>query len=441
MENVTDSSLIEPARYNIRPILVAVAVLVGVLACAAGFIHVWLSHWTYPEPVGMAVPSDVSHMVLYDATPRARFAARFSDVFSVFAFGYGVTILILVLRTGLSSAFRAVAEKITRLGFVRTVLYIALLSTVLTATSLPISLFGLWYQWQFGLSTESFGTWATQWLTGFLVSLLTLEIVGVIVFALMRRFKRWWFPLWLSLIPIIAVGIFVAPIVVDPLFNTYTPMPPTPLKTRLEQLASRAGVPNIPIYVVDKSKQTNTTNAYVTGLGGSARIVIWDTLLKKMDANEVVAIVGHEMGHYVLHHVFRGYVFTVLGLVFLLPLGQYGAEHIVRRKGTKWCLRGASDIAVFPIFLFLLSCTEFVLQPVTNGISREIEHEADAYGLKITHDGDDMARAFIALSAQNLGEPDPPKFIVWWRYSHPPIRDRVEFVLGHPVPLVPYPIR
>ena len=225
-------------------------------------------------------------------------------------------------------------------------------------------------------------------------------------------------------------GIFLAPLVVDPLFNKFTPMPPSPLRTQIQALAAKAGIPDAPIYVVDKSKQTETTNAYVTGIGASARIVIWDTTLKRMPPDQVVAVVGHEMGHYVLKHLYLGFAEAVLGLLVALPLVQVLVQRLIARCGPRWRLRGLTDPAAVPAFLLVLGVLTFLAEPITSACSRQIEHAADAYGIAITQDRVAAARAFVSLSEQNLSDPDPPALIRFWLFSHPPLRERLEFALG-----------
>ena len=214
------------------------------------------------------------------------------------------------------------------------------------------------------------------------------------------------------------------------MFNKFTPLPPGPLKTRIEALAAKAGIPNAPVYVVDKSKQTHSTNAYVTGIGSSARIVLWDTTIQRMPEDQIVAVVAHEMGHYVLKHLYWGFALSVGGLLVGLPLAQKFVEAMLARYGPLWGVTSLSDYAATPALLLTVSLAGFFLAPLTNGVSRVIEHQADAYGLEVNGNGPAMARAFVSLSEQNLSDPDPPAFIKFWLFTHPPLRERIEFALG-----------
>jgi Zn-dependent protease with chaperone function len=136
------------------------------------------------------------------------------------------------------------------------------------------------------------------------------------------------------------------------------------------------------------------------------------------------------MGHYVLHHLLWGFALTVGGLLALLPLAQRFTKGLLARFGPRWGVAGPTDIAATPALLLTASLFGFLLAPVTNGASRVIEHQADAYGLGVTGDRPAMARAFVSLAEQNLSDPDPPAFIRFWLFSHPPLRERIAFALG-----------
>ena len=344
---------------------------------------------------------------------------------------YGLLALWGVLASGLSARLRRMTQPL-RFSFFRLAGYYALLTLVLLAVHAPLTWYsGYYLEHAYGLSSQSFPAWAGDLAKGAAVDLATTVPILWVLFRLIGRSpRRWALWFWGALIPIIAFGIFAAPLVVDPLFNKFTPLPPGPLKTRIEALAAKAGIPNAPIYVEDKSKQTHSTNAYVTGIGSSARIVLWDTTLARMPEDQIVAVVGHEMGHYVLKHLYWGFALSVGGLLLGLPLAQKFAEAMLSRFGPRWGVSGLTDYAAAPALLLTVALFSFLLAPVTNGASREIEHQADAYGLQVTGNRPAMARAFVSLSEQNLSDPDPPAFIKFWLFTHPPLRERIAFALG-----------
>lgn len=377
----------------------------------------------------LAAHADVRPPVV---TPQMK---RYSEIGYILYFvgtAYGLFALWLVLASGLSARLRQLVQPL-RFSLLRLLAYYSLLTLVLLLLHAPLTYYsGYWLPHAYGLSSEPFGRWSGDVLKSVGVNLATTVPVLWLLFWLIKRSpRRWALGFWAALIPLIAFGIFAAPLIVDPLFNHFTPLPPGPLRTRIEALAAKAGIPDAPIYVVDKSKQTHETNAYVTGIGSSARIVLWDTILPpRMPQDQVLAIVGHEMGHYVLKHLYWGFLLTVLGLLVALPLAQKFAEWLLRRFGPRWHINGLTDYAATPALLLIVSLLTFLLAPVTSGVSREVEHQADAYGLKVTGNGPAMARAFVTISEQNLSDPNPPPFITFWLFTHPPLQQRINFALG-----------
>ena len=356
---------------------------------------------------------------------RTRYALYFAGT------AYELLALWGVLATGLSAHLRRVVQPL-RFSFFRLAGYYALLTLVLIVVHAPLTWYsGYYLEHAYGLSSQGVGAWLGDLVKGVAVDIATtVPILWLLFWLITRSPRRWALWFWGALIPLIAFGIFVSPLVVDPLFNKFTPMPSGPLKTQIEALAAKAGIPNAPVYVVDKSKQTHSTNAYVTGIGSSARIVIWDTTLQRMPQDQILAVVGHEMGHYVLKHLYWGFLMSVGGLLLLLPLAQRFAEGLIGRFGPRWGVSGLTDYAATPALLLTMALFSFFLAPVTSGVSREIEHQADAYGLQVTGDRLAMARAFVSLSEQNLSDPDPPAFVKFWLFTHPPLRERIDFALG-----------
>lgn len=357
---------------------------------------------------------------------RTRYALYFA------ATAYELLVLWGVLASGLSARLRDWARKVAPPRFLTLLVYYSLLSLTLLVLQAPLTFYGgYWMEHAYGLSHQSLGGWLGDEAKSVAVGIVINALVLWLLFWVIKRSpRRWAFWFWGALIPLIAFGIFAAPLVLDPLFNKFSPMPPSPLRTQIETLAAKAGIPNAPIYVVDKSKQTNTTNAYVTGIGSSARIVIWDTTLKRMPEDQILAVVGHEMGHYVLKHLYWGFALTVGGLLVLLPFVQKFLEALLARFGPRWRVTGLTDIAAIPALLLTSTLFSFLLAPISNGVSREIEHEADAYGLRVTQDGPAMARAFVSLSEQNLSDPNPPALIKFWLFTHPPLSERIAFALS-----------
>ena len=235
-------------------------------------------------------------------------------------------------------------------------------------------------------------------------------------------------------------GIFIAPLVIDPLFNKFEPLDKTQpqLVQALENVVNRAGM-NIPperMFLMKASEKTKALNAYVTGFGSSKRVVVWDTTIAKMSQPETVFVFGHEMGHYVLNHVYKGIAFTAVVLFILFYLSYQGIGGLLSRYGPGWGIRDINDWASLPALLLLLSIVGFFVAPIGNTFGRHVEHEADVYGLEVTHgltpnSSQVAAHSFQILGEVDLADPDPSEFIKFWLYNHPPVAERVRFALDY----------
>ena len=364
-------------------------------------------------------------------TPQARRYARTCDVLAFVGTAYELLLLWGVLASGLSARLRSLVQPL-RFSFFRLAGYYVLLTLVLLVLHAPLTYYaGYYLSHAYGLSSQSVWAWLGDLAKGLGINAATTLPVFWLLFWLIKRSpRRWALWFWVALIPIIAFGIFAEPLVVEPRFNTFTPLPNGSLRTHIEALAAKAGIPDAPIYVVDKSRQTHETNAYVTGIGPSARIVLWDTTLHRMPEDQILAVVGHEMGHYVLKHLYWGFLMTVLGLLFVLPLIQTFVERLLARFGPAWGVTGPADFAALPALRLTLTLVGFLLAPATNAVSRAVEHQADAYGLRVTQNRPAMARAFVSLAEQNLDDPDPPPLVKFWLLDHPPLQERINFALG-----------
>jgi STE24 endopeptidase len=341
-------------------------------------------------------------------------------------------LLWVILRSGLSAKMRDRARALSPRRFLTLLWYTVFYTVVATVCNLPLTLYaGYWLTHHYGLSHQPMSGWLGDDAKSIAVNFAVRTPVLWIVYWLMTRWRRnWEFRFWLVLIPLIAIGIFAQPLIVEPLFNNFTPLKRGPLYDQIHALAIKAGIPNAPILVSDVSRQTDETNAYVDGIGSSARIVIWDTTLRKMPQDQIVAVVGHEMGHYVLKHVYWGFACAVVFLLVLLPIIRRLYDWLVDRNRARWRVDGPSDFAAIPALIFVYLLVSFLSDPLVNAAGRVIEHQADAYGLQVTHDPIPMAQAFVALSRDNLSEPNPPSFIQFWFYNHPTLQQRVDFVMG-----------
>jgi STE24 endopeptidase len=244
---------------------------------------------------------------------------------------------------------------------------------------------------------------------------------------LRRSPHRWWLWTGLAAVPLSILALIVTPLWVEPLFNQFGPLQNKALETRILALAGRAGIDKSRVYEVKKSVDTKKVNAYVTGFGGTKRIVLWDTILARLTPREILFVVGHEMGHFVLHHTLA----VILGATILSILSLYTvhrlAGHLIGRDAARFGFDRLDDVASVPLLLLLSSVVSFGVTPVVLAGSRWMEHEADRFGLELTRDNRAAALTFVKLQEENLELPRPGLLYRLWRGSHPPLAERIEF--------------
>ncbi|MDQ3221942.1 MAG: M48 family metallopeptidase [Gemmatimonadota bacterium] len=335
----------------------------------------------------------------------------------------------LLLFTGMSARLRRLTQRIGRRWILMVALYALLFTLVTAVLTLPLSYYGEFVrQHAYGLSNQSFGRWLGEWLKGVAVSGAGLALVLWIPYLLLRRSpKHWWLYAGLATIPIATLVLVVTPIWVDPLFNDFGPMKDKALETRILSLARRAGIEGSRVYQVDKSVDTRTVNAYVTGLGRTKRIVFWDTILARLEPDQVLFVTAHEMGHFVLRHTLA----FILGAAALTTVSLYlvhrVAGRLIDRFSRQFGFGLLSDVASFPLLLLLGSLVSLVLVPALLVLSRYQEHEADRFALEVTRDNHAAATTFVRLQEENLSVPRPGPLYMYWRGSHPALGDRIDF--------------
>ena len=229
------------------------------------------------------------------------------------------------------------------------------------------------------------------------------------------------------MVPFICLMALLQPVVIDPLFNQFQPLGDKALEAKILALASRAGIEGSRVYRVDKSVDTTAVNAYVTGFMGTKRIVIWDTALRALDEDELLFIMGHEMGHFVLHHVARGIAFSSLLVLLSLLALHLLASRVLRRWQARFGFNALSDVAAAPLGILILQLLVFAGLPIPMAFSRGQEHEADRFGLELTGDNHAAAMSFVKLQYSNLSIPRPGLLHRIWFGSHPCLADRIEF--------------
>jgi STE24 endopeptidase len=349
----------------------------------------------------------------------------------------GGLLLYLMLRLGWAAKFRDIAENASDKKWMQGLVFVPLLFLTLDVLKLPVHLIWHSLSLHYQQSVQGWGSWFMDWSKGEFLDIAFGIILVLILFAVMRRSpRRWWLYFWFPAVLILFGLIVISPLVIDPLFNKFEPLSKEhpDLVASIEKLTKHAGVP-IPaerIFLMEASRKTNAINAYVTGLGASKRVVVWDTTIQKTSNDECLFIVGHELGHYVLGHVWQGFLLGAAGLLLALCLLFRGLHWAMDRWAKDWKLYGQEDWASLAVLLLLLQVFSFLSSPVISGYSRMQEHAADVYGLEVIHglipDSEEVAaHAFQVLGEMDLSDPNPPPVITFWLYSHPPLADRLVF--------------
>ncbi|HEY7612667.1 MAG TPA: M48 family metallopeptidase [Gemmatimonadales bacterium] len=335
-----------------------------------------------------------------------------------------------LLFTGLSTRVRHLAARLARGRRFGTIAIYAIAYVLIQAlVFLPLSWYaGFVRQHAYGLSTESASGWLSDWAKGVAISAVVAALLLWIPYWLLRVGpRRWW--LWTGLLtaPLTVLAMIVLPVYIAPLFDRYGRMRDRALERRIEQLAARAGIPDSRIYEVRKSEETHQVNAYVTGFGGTKRIVIWDTLVDRLGPDEVTFVVGHEIGHFVLRHTLTVIVLATA----LVTLSLYAVHRVsgwlIGRFGRRFGFDRLDDVASLPLLALVGGIVTLAATPAALALSRWQEREADRFGLELTRNNPAAARAFVRLQEDNLAVPRTGLLFRLWRGSHPDLADRIEF--------------
>ena len=341
----------------------------------------------------------------------------------------GFLIPALLLFTGLSARLRAAAFRVGRRWLPALALYAFLFILATALLSLPLAYYeGFVLEHAYNLSNQSLGKWLVDWLKGVGLSGLGLALVLWIPYLLLRRSpERWWLYAGLTTLPIATFVLIITPIWIDPLFNDFGPLKDRALEHRILALAERAGVSGSRVFEVNKSRDTKTVNAYVTGVGATKRVVLWDTILAKLEPDQIEFVVAHELGHFVLRHVLAWIAVATIVATLSLYVVHRVAGRMIARFSRPFGFDRLSDVASLPLLILLGTAVSFLMTPLLLAFSRYQEHEADRFALELTRDNRAAATTFVRLQTENLSIPRPGPLYIFWRGSHPSLGDRVDF--------------
>lgn len=335
-------------------------------------------------------------------------------------------IYLFILIAGLSRLFEKWAISKAKSTVFRTAIYVFWLNFISYVLLLPIRYYSYHLSMEYGISNQKLFSWLKEGWIDFGVNYIMSAIVMATIYWLMQKsLKNWWLYTWLLSIPFTIFVMFVQPVVIDPLYNDFYPLQNKELETKILTLAEKANIPADHVYEVNMAEKTNAMNAYVTGIGNNSRIVLWDTTLNNLTDREILFIMAHEMGHYVEKHIYYG----VAGYILLMLIGLFLTAKImnwsVRHYGSVLRVKKVSNISSMPLFLLITSFLLFVSSPVSNIVSRYQEERADQYAIALTGDHEAAVSSFQKLTKAGLSEVNPPRLIKWFRYTHPPMLERI----------------
>jgi STE24 endopeptidase len=358
---------------------------------------------------------------------RARSDAYFEGSYWLILWDFLFTVLImwLLLRTGWSAKMRNLAERIVPFAPLQTAVYWIQFILVTTILNFPLTVYeGYFREHKYNLLNQTFGPWLREQLIGVAIAIVLGAILLIPLFALVRWLgKTWW--VWGAMLMIVffAFVSLIAPVYIAPLFNQYKTLEDANIKDPILSMARANGIPANNVYEFDASKQSDRVSANVSGLAGTLRISLNDNLLKRCTLPEIETTMGHEMGHYVLNHEYKGLVMLgaviVVGFAFL----NWGLNLALVRWGGDWGIRGMTDVAVLPLALLVFSIFLFLATPVFNTITRTMEFEADMYGLNAARQPDGEANVDLMLGEYRKLDPGPIEEFIF--FDHPSGRTRI----------------
>jgi STE24 endopeptidase len=291
---------------------------------------------------------------------------------------------------------------------------------VLEAAPLPLSAVSRQRAVDVGLVTDTWGGWAQDVAKGWAIGALLAGVGGAFGVALMRRFGgRWWIPGSIAVVGVGAAFLYAGPVLLDPVFNKFTPLPAGQARSDVLELARRAGVNVGQVYEVDASRRTTAANAYVTGLGGTKRVVLYDTLVEHFSRDETRLVVAHELGHVHYHDVPRGLLFLAL----VAPLSLLAASLMTERLAPN--VPGGAGPHVVPALALSLAVVSAPVTVVSNQLSRRIEARADSFSLRLTHAPEPFISFERRIALRNVADPDPPGWIEFLLGTHPSTVQRI----------------
>ena len=414
--------------------------LLGICLCFA------LPRADFAQPTPAPAPSSVAPNIPPEADPatatriwldtvpadqRAKSDAYFEGGYWLILWNFllGAAISVFLLSSRISAKLRDFAERKSRFKALQVALYAIpyiLLTVILT---FPLTVYeGFFREHQYGMATQTFGPWFAEQLIALAVALIGVTILLVVLYAVFRRAPRTWW-IWGTGVAVVfsLLGSFIAPVYIEPLFNSYKPLNDPAIRDPILAMAQANEIPVKQVFEVDASRQTKRVSANVAGFLGTTRIALNDNLLKQCTLPEIRSVMAHEMGHYVLNHGAKLVTYSGIPILIGFALTRSLFDAAVRKWGTRWGVRGIADPAGLPLLALILGTYFFAITPVQNTITRVTEREADAFGINTAREPDGMAKVALKLGVYRKLDPGPVEEIIF--FDHPSGRARIRMAM------------
>ncbi|KAA9012112.1 M48 family metallopeptidase [Niallia endozanthoxylica] len=337
--------------------------------------------------------------------------------------------LLLILLMAFSKRLRDKTKTIFKKSFWQIGFYYLIFSMLITLLYLPLELFFYYLNHKYGLSDQSLLSVARDLGISFTLDIVLVVPLLWLFYWVVKKFpKKWWLITWGASIPLTIIAMFLIPVLIMPLYNEYKPLDNKELKAEIQELADEAGIPDAKILEMNMSKQTNTINAFVTGIGSNMQIVIGDTAIKEMTTEEIKFVMAHEIGHYKLKHIYVGLAVSLLITFFVIFGGYLLYNFLIKRFGHLWGVEGQHDLAALPLLLLTISLISFIISPISNFQIRYQENAADEYAIEMTQNKEAAVSAFQTLTKNIKSTGYEPTPIHFFLGTHPRITERIDFM-------------
>lgn len=368
-----------------------------------------------------------AYLAQIPAAARARSDAYFEGGYWLILWDFLMAVVIywVLLRFGWSAKMRDFARGVTRIAFLQDLIYWVQFLILTNLLGGPLSVYeGYFREHKYGLATQTFGPWLVDQFKGLLVGMIFGGLLFAVLFWIVRKLPRTWH-IWGAAVTIcfFIVAIMIAPVFIFPLFNKITRLDDAKVTAPILSLARANGVPAHEVFQIDSSKQSTRMSANVSGIGKTMRITLNDNLLRRGSPEEIQEAMGHEMGHYVLNHIYKDVMFMTIVITVFFFFLRRGLDWSLARWGQSWRILDTGDIAVLPLVFFLATLFGFIFAPIGNTQTRTEELEADMYGLNASRQPDGAAQGAIHLGEYRKMSPGPMEEFIF--YDHPSGRTRI----------------